>query len=543
MLLNLGLAAALAALAPQPAPAAGEAHVVLSVRSFDEIFGDSSYVMGGGTKGNGPSPIEGFVNQFTGGKGLDGVDRTKPFGVYLTFTPAGMPEGVAWIPVKDPRAFCQAWRARFPDGQPGDDRLFMVQAFGLPLMGKVSRGHCFISQSPAALESPAVPRTEGSQDVNLQVNLGLVPDELKEMLIAQIKARMDARALDLPHRAGASYLQGYLAGQAYMNENIEKTIRDAQRFGIGLTVDQASGVVSVEWELVAKPGTPLAGEMTAFGSSVSSFAGLFSSDAAASFVVTGPIPPQIRESLAQEFARVDEEARARLDSSMALRTPEAREAAHDTLGSFFKAWSGLERIDVAGVIDTAPGRKLRLVIAAKAASGSDLTKAIQGFASAPDGPLGKGALKLDVASHSGARIHSLKLPPDIERDLGKGPVHLAVRGDALIVAAGTDSLAAVKAALDRTSAPGARRPPAMLHVRPSKLVDLLAPPGSAAAMRARSAFQGRGDHASFEMIPIPYGARGRLALGEGFLKLLAAEVGASLPSRAPAGPPRAPAKR
>jgi hypothetical protein len=538
-----GPAALLAALMAWSPLAAGEPHVVLAIRSLDEVFGDSSYVMGGSAK-SGPSPVEGLIQQFTGGKGLDGVDRTKSLGVYVTFTPAGMPEGVAWIPVSDPRSFCQAWRARFPDGQPGDDRLFMVQAFGLQLVGKVSGGICFLSQSPDALEAPAVPTAEDNRDVSLQVNLSLVPDELKEMFIAQIKAAMDAQRLSLPSSAASSYLRGYAAGQEYMSENIEKTIRDAQRFGIGLTVDQGSGVVAMDWELVAKPGTPLASELTLFGSGSSSFGGLVSSDAAVSLILTGAIPPHVRESLEQELAHAVDEAGGEVEGSASLRPPAHKEGPDDALQSFLKAWSGLERLDVAGVLDTAPGGKFRLVIAAKAASGAELTKAIEGLARAPDGPFGKGALKLDVAQHAGARVHSIKLPPDIEKDLGKGPVHVAVRGDALLVATGTDSLDAVKAALDRTASPGSRKPPVSLHVRPSKLIDLLAPPGSPAAARARKAFEGRGDHASLEVVPVPYGARGKLTLGEGFLKLIAAETAASsTPPRAPAGSQRPGVKR
>jgi hypothetical protein len=136
--------------------------------------------------------------------------------------------------------------------------------------------------------------------------------------------------------------------------------------------------------------------------------------------------------------------------------------------------------------------------------------------------------KFDVHGHAGARIHRVTPRQEYAGLPGGTPVHLAIRGDALFFSMGTGSLGAIQSALDRTAAARERRPPVSVRVRPSKLLGLF-PPRPDLVEPFRKAFSGSGDYATLEVIPARDGAKGRLTLGEGFLRLRAEALGSGAP--------------
>jgi hypothetical protein len=497
-------------------------YFVFSVQSADELLGDIGHITSGGGKTQGPSPIDQMILQFTGGKGLAGVDKGKPFGLYVASpkNDGGPPQIVVWIPVKNASEFLGLFRVSVPPGG-AEGRPFSLNLGGRQAFGRVSSGHCFIAMEPDALERAAVPRgrAAGKHDLGLEVDFSQVSEEDRTKFLNQLTSRLDERQ-EFARGESEAYQRGQQFGRQIAMESVRRAIEESEQLSLGVSFERSSGNFTLDYELTARSGTKLAADCDAFGSGTSSFAALASTDAAVSLVCVTRVTDEIRQ-LASQFSVAEEAAHAEIDASRTFNSAAARETAHDGMASFAKAFRGLEQLDVALILDRNPAGKLHFVAAGKLGSGKEFANFIEKVVKSDPTTFGIRSVKLDAASHGGARIHALTLEPELEKVLGPGAAHLGLRGDSIYVAAGGDSLSALKTALDKTSSRPPRRPPLSVHVRPSKLLDLIARGAPALRVeKARQAFQGQGDFASLEMVPAPRGVKMRVTLGSAFLRLI-----------------------
>ena len=502
-------------LAQKSAPSR-EPFAVFSVRSLDDLLSDIRLVTGSRDK----SPVDQAIAGMTQGKGLAGIDGSKPFGAYFVGNPGEepIPQAVVAIPVKDTKALLGLLGHPSPETAEVEG-LFQIATFGRHAFGKISRGYCFLSEERELVESigGAAGLFSAKHDISIVLHFSKIPQDLKDLFMSQMESSW-AEASSLPGLP-AAYLQGHEAGRRYMRESMEKALRDADKVELGITLDGATGAIVIEWEETARSGTELASMFAAYGNAVPSFGGMFSNDAALSLACAVPIPAELRDVIAKGIASGVDQARGQIDGAVFLNTDSDRKSAHQTLDGFLKAFQGLDTIDLGLVIDPTPSGTARFAFACKVASGRELASAIDRLVKVP-GAVGEGELRLDVARHGGARIHALGLPAEVSRVFGKGPAHIAIRNDAVYLSVGEKSLEFAQQALDKTANPGARRPPVSLRIRPSRVIDLFAKKGDVEALKMRQAFQGKGDSLVFEVLPVKNGLRGKMTFGEGFLNLL-----------------------
>src|SRR5690606_15715025 len=79
---------------------AQEPVAVISVSSYNGLLGDVATVGEVAGKPGLDKFVEALITLQTGGKGLVGIDKTKPWGVQVTVGEAG-PTGVTFLPVTD----------------------------------------------------------------------------------------------------------------------------------------------------------------------------------------------------------------------------------------------------------------------------------------------------------------------------------------------------------------------------------------------------------------------------------------------------------
>src|SRR5438552_1596098 len=103
LLLLLALAPAWAG--AQEAAPAGPA-VVLRIAPLDELIGDAKYLVKQTQREEIYKQVEGILKSMTDGRNLEGVDTTKPIGLYATpSAKLEQSEVVVLLPVADEKAF------------------------------------------------------------------------------------------------------------------------------------------------------------------------------------------------------------------------------------------------------------------------------------------------------------------------------------------------------------------------------------------------------------------------------------------------------
>jgi hypothetical protein len=513
---------------------AQEPVVVLSVKSVDALVADVKYVLS--TAGQEGDLIDGLVEQLTQGKGFAGIDRSKPIGAYVTLDSAQTPSFVIFIPVNDNNAFRDLLATiGFSRQQEAAGGMFSIQNEEQQFFGKFANGHCFLTLLPRALDKLPDPAKIASSKYTLgiEANFAKIPDEVKDGLLEQAEAAV--AAAEEGQEPPADELQARLRGRAQkmMLEFVRMIFKESDRMSIGLDVDHKAKLVALDLNLTPKNGTPLAASLANYQNTKPAFASIAGTDAAGSLNFAMPLSDSMREFFRDSIKSSMDQARADVDKSEKLQTAEQKKIVKDLLARVEKvieATGDTGKVDGTIVINVASDGKAQVVAAGSIAQGDELAKIIDDAVKQNAGQPGFEKFKLDVAKHGGARIHSFEpeLKGENKDNISPGPGHLAIRSDAVYLAVGGDSLAAVKAAIDKTGKNSTTRPPASVRALPSKLVAMFGKGDEPNAQLAREAFTGEGDHMSLELHSVERGARLRLELGEGFLRFIALSVSQQL---------------
>jgi hypothetical protein len=522
---------ACACLAARPVTAQ-EPVVVVSMRSIDGVMDDLKYILTAGGNPELGDLVDGMVDQFTQGKGWAGMDRTKPVGAYISAGSGGNPDFVLFVPVSDPKKFRELLKTMLPRQKEQQGGVFSMQVENQTWYGKFARGHCFLTPLPAALNAPADPAkfADAKYSVRLHADLAKLPAEVKDGLVEQLEAAIEAAPVERPEPQGEAEVRIRQRSQKVVSQLFRLLVRDSNRLSVGLLVDKKTKTLAIEADVMPKPGSELAALVAGYGKSPSAFAALAGPDSALSLTVASPVAPSVRDIFRDVVKTRIEESRASIQKSPKLTTAAQKQAATDLidrLGKLLEASAESAKMDAAVVMNGEQGGKAQLVAAATVREGDQFLKGLEDAAKQAGD---NSRLTIDVAKVGSTRIHAVKIEADAEltNRFGDSPAHLVIRNDTVYFAVGGDSLAAIKSAIDTAGKPADNRPPISLRVRPSKLVAMFPNDDPAQAAVARKAFDGAGDHVAMDIVADERGSRVRLEFGEGFLRFMALSVAEQL---------------
>jgi hypothetical protein len=557
----LGMFALALVLLSQVAALAQDPIAVITIKNADALISDLKYILAAGGSDELGDLVDNMIDQMTQGKGLAGIDRTKPLGAYMTLNAGNTADFVVFIPVTDNRVFKEDFLTSiFSRQQQVAGGMFSVQSEdGQQFYGKFANGHCFISPLAAALNKLVDPAriVQGKFTFNMDADLSRMPDEVKDGLLEQfeetVKAAEEEQAVPL------SEIEARVRdrGQKIFSELARMLIKETDRLSIGIDVDQKSKLVALDIGMVPRPKSPFAQSLAAYKNTTSALASLIAPDAAASMIFAAPVSNQLRQYFMDTIQATIEQARTDIDNSEDLATNEknaAKELMERLMTIIKSTGETTPNVDNVFAVYTLPNDMAQIVAAGNVPSGADVTKSLAEFAKHHDGTPQGDKVKVDVAQHAGAQIHRLTFDLDGESPnyFTTGTAHLAVRKNTIFFAVGGDSLEAVKTAIDRSSrqsgavtqashtasasaSSGDRsgkaspnRPPVSLRLQPSRLLAVFGKGDDPTVKLAREAFNGDGDHISMELFSVEGGARMRLELGEGFLRFIALSVSQQL---------------
>lgn len=508
-------ATALVLLMAGAAPAAGPA-VVISVKGFDELLADVDYL---GNVVNHPefgSLPPALINQLTQGQGLKGLDGSKPLGAYITLSPQGQPQDiVVFVPVKDQKEFAATLEMLAPNPEKmGELTKYQFPSSPNPIIAKAGAKHFFFAPAAEMLKETADPAKLVSvpADISIEVDLTQIPEGLKEMILSQAEASQQIAPVPEGQEAGAKLV---LAG-------FRRVLTDGSRLTLSLDINSKAKATVLDLAFSAKSGTPLAQATANYAKSQSPFTGLVTKQTVGSLLLSTPLSADVEAAFKQIVDQGEKEGLAKLPTD-----PAEKEIATSVLKrsiDVIRSTIQRGRMDHSVVVNAIDG-KLQIISASKLAKGDQVGKIIEDIVKAK--PEAGAKIKMNVATVGKAKVHAVTMPPDedAQKYFGTGPAHLAFTDDSAIFVLGGDSLATLKAALEKPAASsGAARPPISLRVGLSKVLALAndfnptnIPP--AVFELSKTALEGGFDQVGLEVSSQPQGVKIRLEVQEGVLRL------------------------
>ncbi|MEX2091576.1 MAG: hypothetical protein WD971_02815 [Pirellulales bacterium] len=455
----------------EPTAPAGEIKTVAVVgaTSYDNLIGDVNFVGSLADRPELGQMLQGMIAMFTQGKGLDGVDQSKPWGVILQtdgqqFLPVGC---IAVTDVNKVLAIVQGFGAQIQNGADGAKQIALPGGQTIHL--KESNGWAYIGQTEAALASlPADPAAElnkivADYDLGARVAVQNVPDQYRQMAVQAMKSGMEDGLKKKDDESDAEYESRRKLAEAKIAQ-LETMVNDIDDVVTGWSIDSKNQNTFLDFTCHFLPGSKMAKQIASSGTPKTNFAGFFQPDAAATLTfATQADPEAIKENIDQMRATMDtmrKQAEKAIDQEEDIPDDETRTAVKAALGDFLDAFQAtMESGQMDGGAALHLGAdKLTLVAGAQIKDPAKFESGLKKLAALAEKEPDFNGVQWNAATHEGVNFHTLSVPVPADEEEArkmfgeKADVAIGIGNEAVYVAVGRDNLDAVKKAIDASKA-------------------------------------------------------------------------------------------
>ncbi|MGA2619134.1 MAG: hypothetical protein ABSF26_16110 [Thermoguttaceae bacterium] len=534
----------------RPAATAAEPDKVLAVvagPSYEELLSDAGFVGKLIDRPQLGSLLEGLVAMATQGKGLTGIDKSRPCGIVVaaegsdsdTAAP-GKVSGYAFLPVTDLKQVLDVLEPYVSAEQTGGGVYKLSPKDGKkPVYVKAAGGWAFGSDKPEGLAHVAADPLallgglEKPYVVAARIFVANLPAQYREQFLAQMKKgaheNNQQRKPDESEQAFAARLKiiGQIIGM------VEGVVNDLDQISLGWGLDRGAEKTFLDLSITARPGTPTAGQFTSLSALTSKFQGFRLPGAALAMNFAGTLSAAKIEILG---AVVDQAQAAGMKEAEKKNQPgekldQVKQVVSD-LAELVRKTVRSGRCDGAVTVLLDPAAATGLA-GLYVADGALLDKALKTLAdmAIADNPGVAQLVKLDADRAQSVRLHTVSIPIGPETDnrdkivgaIGETlDIVIGVGPDSAYLAAGRDALATLKRAIGASATASgvpildlalAGEPVARFMAAVAKPKDQ--PPAALAASELKKT-PGK-DHINFVARPIANGVQYHLEVEQGII--------------------------
>ncbi len=528
--------------APKAATVAAEksedgAVVVVAINAIDSLLPNIQHVARMVGAGAGAGIVTTTLNQFAGG-----LDRTRPFGVFVNIDESGQPAPIGCLPIDDLEQFFDQLSAVV--GEPNDlgDGLYEF-SIGNTIYAKKVGKWLYVAQSEEALADVAANTGDvlvkmiQKYDVRIQVNPQNIPEEVIDFIVGQMQAGLEQGMAAQRANLDADDADSARATSEQMIAQMQEGIEGTEKMVIGLAINKQEKRTILDFGSQFMADSKYAKQMEKMKASKTTVGGVpqdASMMALQTFQLVAPdeiaqLEKALEGSLKAAFKSIDEGAK---NPESAAKAKVLIEKAVDILMESAKLGKLESAVDVSVESD------LNIVASVSVADGSK----IESLASEISSELAKEKVpvqfKLNTGKHAGFNLHSVSipLPPNAAEAAKKVfgssvTMAIATGPKAVHIAVGKNCDASVKSAVDRSLAkPTAPAEMIKMRLVLSQLLNYIqkieATPISEAMLNAAAAGN---DRILVESQSMERGIIVRLSLEDGVMKAIAAGVKAGQP--------------
>jgi len=510
--------------------------VVASLAGSDEVLSNILYVTEAASVGD-----FGRLAAMLAGPYTAPLDKTRPFGVYLTLLGEDDVRAMSFVPVKDLKMLLMTMEQQI--GKPedlGGGVLKIAADRPQPMFVKESDGWAFVANRQEHLNDlPKDPVAildglDKKYTFALRVNVCNIPSNLREMAVTQVRQGFEDRvAQELnPQQAQAMRQFGGL-----LVDSIVQVIEETDHITLGWQVDQEAKKTYLDVNFTAVQGTELAKQMKLIKEGKSAFAGFSLPDAAMTFLGHGASSKSEVEQSTALLARFREQAMRGIENDGNLANDDERQtvkAIANQLLDIADETVKAAKMDAGAALVLKEG-SLAFAGGGFVADGVKLAETLKKLAefAAQKDPNFPG-VNFDAETYEGVTFHTARIPlqgaDSKAREILGDPLELVIgtAKTSAYVAFGKDAAGLLKSVLAASSADrGKQLPPSQLRLALTPILAFVAAtdpkPEIQAALNAVKQYAGS-DTISVTTTPIENGCTVRLEVHEGVLKAIGGAV-------------------
>ena len=174
--------------------------VVLRLQSIDGLIENVKYLVAMADREEEAKQIEGFLKSMAGPKGIEGIDSSKPLGLYAKVNPGGVDSSVVvLVPIADDKAFLDLLARLNVKVEEGKDGIFTASAerSPLPVFFRFANHYAYatiadkgnIATEKLLSPSKVLAGNDGGI-LSLLVRLDEIPGNLKEIALGQLELQL-----------------------------------------------------------------------------------------------------------------------------------------------------------------------------------------------------------------------------------------------------------------------------------------------------------------------------------------------------------------
>lgn len=474
----------LVALVPFAAQAGGadKPSAVVRVRSLDTLVDNVKLLVALAGREEIAKQVEGLIKAKIGGQGLEGIDPTRPLGVYARFgKELDDVAGAILIPIADERTFLGLLENLNYKAVKGKGDIYNVQA-GAPveIYLRFANRYAYVTALNASaiegkLPDPVQVLGKDGPTFAATVNLDRLPEAARQIAIAQIEQGL--------HDLSGKKIPGETPGQQAIRTAATKefakaavgVLKDGGAVSLTMDLSAKSKELSASISLAGKDGTELARTIQNLGQEKSLFGGLRGGTAFRG--LTHVILP---EELKKGFGKVLDEGAAKAVAD--ISDPGKRQQAQQLLDVLLPTLKAGELDGCVQLLGPGGDGKYAVVAGIKVQDGVKLGNKLQelladAIKQMPEAQ--RARIQLNHATAGAVKIHRFELPADqttvreLQKHFGEANLYVAFREDAALFAMGADSLTKLK---DIIAKPAAGPSPLFLYELDfARLAPMLAP--------------------------------------------------------------------
>ena len=525
-----------------PSPAAEPKPIaVLAVASYNDLISDVNFAGSLVERPQLGATIEGLLAMVTQGKGLAGVDRTRPWGVIIQAGGEKNFTGYAFLPVTDFKEALGLLKLYFTvDSGDGIYKLTPTSGEKVSYVKQQGAWAMFADKPEVLAQASGDPlaaagKLEKDFIVAGRLFLANVPAELREKFLSQVKQGLQqaaARHGDESSEVHAGRQKLIDLAEPYLTRVLNELDQVVFSWGLDRTAEKVSADVSV----TAKPGTKTAEEMGLAAKAMTNLTGFQIPGAALTAAWAGTMPAAKREIASSLIEFLRGKGLADIEKKM----PESRRAS--TKEAINDGADLLQKIVKSGHVDGADtllfgSSGATGLLAGYVADGALLDKILHTVAKAvvEEHPEAAQFVQLDAEKSDSINFHKISIP--IPKDAKNREILVQLVGEKFdfvigvgqetaYLAMGRDAMASLKTAIDASTRAGAKAVlPLEFSMAMKPLVAFAATAGKAkdrqnAAMSEAELEKTPGkDHIGLTVRPISNGVQVRLEVEQGVLRL------------------------
>ncbi len=533
--------------------------LVVSFSGYDAIKQDVGLI---GKLGGNPDMaqgLEGILIMATDGAGVEGLDKTRPWGMIIETDDSGSSfPGSMFVPVEKMTDMGPLLEALgFTIGEEGDG-VYSLSHSNMPerLYAQEKGGWAFVTRNPDELKSvPADPEKllgelPKKYDLAVKVLVENIPQSLKKQGIENIQMGAEIGMQQQPGESDEDFALRKKVGMQGIQQ-ILKLIDDMKDLTVALAIDDQTETIYLDLEVTAKPDSETAKDFALVKKGPSAFSGFMMDEAAIAMQVMGTLSESDKQQQLNMLKSVEKNMGDALEEESL--SAEQRETAKRLAGRLFEIATkaieeGKQDFAMSAVLDPSG---MTMVAGAYLPNAKDLESALGELieVAKKEEPKVADALTVDAATVGGVTLHKVEMPIPDDADNAQmlrqllGPTVTAWAGftlDSVYLAVGRDAEAMLKKAIEQSAADASKEVlPFRMTLSSAKLAAFIAAvaeedqvkgPAMMAAMVLSQA--GSDDHLVITGEPVENGTKVRIELEKGIIKTAAAML-KSLPLGGP----------